>query len=569
MKDRDKIDDRSVALPDRTFRTAKAGPNGADECENGYRLLYENAPLGYQSLDGAGRFLRVNQEWTNLLGYSRDEVVGGFFHEYLVSRNRHAFREKFAELSQGRSIRGLELEMARKVGDPITVALDANTVIDENGDFREVLCIVRDITERKRVEKAIERAKKEWENTFDSVPDLIAVLDDDCNMVRLNKTMANRLGMDVRDAVGKKCHLIVHGLPGPPDNCPHEMLRKDGKEHAIELHEPRLGGTFLVTASPIYGEDGKLIGSVHVARDITERKIAEEELRRAHDELEHRVRQRTAELRAANDLLVRKIRTIDQLYEHIVESGKAKAIAQHTAEVAHELRQPLAIIGGFARRILKHFSVQGRTENKALKESSGIIVGEVERLEKILTGLIEFTRRETLGLRPVNPNVLVHEVLTVNEGMMQDKDLTYEVNLDPNVGEILLDPERFQQVLRNITANAIEASTRGQVIRIETALSKPSDKARETGELDSEEYFELKIQNQGSIIPPHRIEEIFSPFFTTKESGMGLGLTLSKRIIEDHRGSISVKSDKEGTVFTVWVPARRQIAGNADETLSD
>jgi signal transduction histidine kinase len=139
---------------------------------------------------------------------------------------------------------------------------------------------------------------------------------------------------------------------------------------------------------------------------------------------------------------------------------------------------------------------------------------------------------------------------------LQEKNLSLVLNLSTQVGEILLDPDRFQHVIRNLVANAIEASRPSAAVYVETGLSRPSEKARETGHLDADTYFVMKIRNQGDVITRDELEKVFNPFFTTKDYGTGLGLTLSKKIVEDHRGSISVKSDELGTVFTVWLPVK-------------
>ena len=119
-------------------------------------------------------------------------------------------------------------------------------------------------------EAALVRAKEEWVNTFNGVTDLIAVIGNDHRILRVNKAMAESLGITPEQAVGKRCYEVVHTSNLPPANCPHEMLLKDGKEHTAEVHEENLGGDFLVTVSPLHDDDGTLIGSVHVARDITE-----------------------------------------------------------------------------------------------------------------------------------------------------------------------------------------------------------------------------------------------------------------------------------------------------------
>ena len=259
--------------------------------------------------------------------------------------------------------------------------------------------------------------------------------------------------------------------------------------------------------------------------------------------------------------LIEKIKTIDELYEHIVQSREAKVIAEHTARVAHELRQPLAIIGGFARRMAKESESLGKLDRATQNEAFEIIIKEVQRLEKILGRLIDFTRHETISLQSVNPNDVVDYVIRISQWRIKEKDLNVELDLGEEIGDLLLDSDKFQEVVRNLLSNAVEASPRREKIRISTGVSIPSEKAQQTGELDSETYFELKIHNTGEPIDPVDLEKIFDPFFSTKDSGRGLGLTISRKIIEDHHGSISITSDEAGTQVTVWLPLSQLAAG--------
>jgi PAS domain S-box-containing protein len=280
--------------------------------------------------------------------------------------------------------------------------------------------------------------------------------------------------------------------------------------------------------------DGFLVQFWAVKRDITDRKRAQEEL-------------------------TMKLKTIDELYAHIVQIGKAKAITEHTANVAHELRQPLAIIGGLIRRLARQSEKEREsppTGEMSRAATFQIITNEISRLENILGGLIDFTRHETVKFQKLNPNDLIEYVLHVNEGRILDKGLKVKINLSQEVGEIPLDPDRFQHVIRNLLANAIEASPYEGAITIETGFAIPSEKAHETGELTTEVYFEIKVHSE-SLISPDDLDKIFNPFFTSKRYGTGLGLTLARRIVEDHQGSISVKSDPEtGTLMTVWLPVK-------------
>ena len=131
---------------------------------------------------------------------------------------------------------------------------------------------------RKKAEEATVRATKDWEHTFDAVPDLIAIIDTEYRIVRANRAMAARLGVTAEECAGLTCYRVVHGTDEPPSICPHRQLLKDELEHTTEVHEGNLGGDFIVSVSPLHNSEGKLTGCIHVARDIKERKLAEEAL---------------------------------------------------------------------------------------------------------------------------------------------------------------------------------------------------------------------------------------------------------------------------------------------------
>ncbi|MGD1005143.1 MAG: PAS domain S-box protein [Methanoregulaceae archaeon] len=128
-------------------------------------------------------------------------------------------------------------------------------------------------------QKQLKYVKDEWERTFDSVPDLISLIDLNHRILRINKATSDRLRISPEKIVGLRCYEVIHQSQSPPIICPHSRLLQDRKEHTVEVHEDNLGGDFLVTCSPLYDSQGKMIGSVHIARDITNRKKVDRALK--------------------------------------------------------------------------------------------------------------------------------------------------------------------------------------------------------------------------------------------------------------------------------------------------
>ncbi|MCX5908094.1 MAG: sigma 54-interacting transcriptional regulator [Deltaproteobacteria bacterium] len=152
-----------------------------------------------------------------------------------------------------------------------------------------------------------ERIKAEWAVTFNSIRDLVSFHDKEFRITRVNKAFAEALGMEEEKLIGQKCYEIIHGTGEPLLPCPHKQTLDDGKPVTEEFWEPRLGMYLQVSVSPILNDRKEVVGSVHIAKDITQRKQAEEALQKAHDDLEKRVKERTGELRRANVQLAQEI----------------------------------------------------------------------------------------------------------------------------------------------------------------------------------------------------------------------------------------------------------------------
>ncbi len=139
---------------------------------------------------------------------------------------------------------------------------------------------------QKEVEKKIKITTEEWGKTFDSITDLIFMQDEDFTITKVNRALAEALKLRPEEIVGKKCYEVLHKRNVPWENCPFEQTRKDKKSHTEEVDDPAIGIPLLVTTSPIFNPNGKFIGSVHIAKSITEIKKTEDSLREKIDELE-------------------------------------------------------------------------------------------------------------------------------------------------------------------------------------------------------------------------------------------------------------------------------------------
>ena len=267
--------------------------------EKRFRAVAESAVDAIITTDMNGMILFVNDSLGTIFGYSREEIIGKnltvlmpnrFKKDYLSELER--FKVSGKHRLVGKTLKTLGL---RKDGTefPFEMSLSAW----KTGEKSYFTSIIRDITERRQMENKLYKASKEWERTFDAVPDLIAIIDKDYHVSRVNKTMADSLGVEVDDCVGLICYEAVHGSNEPHILCPHRKLLDDGLEHTVEIHLDRLCGDFIVSVSPLHDDEGNLMGSVHVARNITRLKKVEKDLRlsiRQKDllikEIHHRVK---------------------------------------------------------------------------------------------------------------------------------------------------------------------------------------------------------------------------------------------------------------------------------------
>jgi len=345
-------------------------------------------------------------------------------------------------------------------------------------------------------------AEQELENIFESISDMVFFVNKNYKIKKINRAVYKRLGKPPEEIIGKKCYEAFHGMERPRPDCPHQKTIETKRASVKEIEEMHLGGTFIISSSPIFDSKGEFIGTVHVARDITE---------------------------------------IKKLQEKLILSERMAALGEVAARVAHDIRNPLVSIGGFAQRLEK-------TLEGSQKEYAEIIAKETLRLEIILGEILAFVKGVSIERHKVNINSLIDEVTSVLKSEFEERHIALVKELRAPL-EAYINPAHIREGLLNILTNAVHAIGSNGTITVKT--------------YDQKENIVIEIKDTGCGIPEDIRPFIFDPFFTTKSSGStGLGLTITHKIIEKHNGWIEVESKPNvGSTFRVFLPLKSENGG--------
>jgi|GEM_PF-494956 len=232
---------------------------------------------------------------------------------------------------------------------------------------------------------------------------------------------------------------------------------------------------------------------------------------------------------------------LEEMKEREVRTGQLAAIGEMAARVAHEIRNPLVNIGLLARQIVKSLSPED-----SRYQNAGTIVGEVMRLERILTDVVDFSKPATPNKLPIDLDAIVDQVTDFVKPQLSERHIQLERLQEGPLPQIAADPAQIKQALLNIVKNAMEAVNRDGRITIATRADA--------------DMVTVDVIDTGPGIMDYVVENMYNLFYTTKQGGSGLGLAITRKIIEDHRGLLSVKSlPGEGTSFSVRLPVRAEI----------
>ncbi|MHB1011981.1 MAG: GAF domain-containing protein [Desulfobacteria bacterium] len=247
--------------------------------------------------------------------------------------------------------------------------------------------------------------------------------------------------------------------------------------------------------------------------------------------------------------------TVRTTQDRLVQSEKLMALGEMAARIAHEIKNPLTAIGGFARRIVSPKPGSGKPP---VERYARIILKEVERLERIIDETLYFSRERVPSFRIVNLNVEIREVLSMFREELEEARISAVVDLSPDLPSISADPDQIRQVVWNLVSNAVQAVGGSGILTVCTHLADPAEAIGVV----------LEVSDTGGGIPHDVVHNIFNPFFTTKAKGTGLGLPIVHAIVEKHGGTIHLDNrEGVGVAFSIFLPLFPKEGGAGERIL--
>jgi len=240
--------------------------------------------------------------------------------------------------------------------------------------------------------------------------------------------------------------------------------------------------------------------------------------------------------------VIRDVTEIKDLNEEVARHKRLAALGKLSAGIAHEIRNPLSSIRGLAQFVYNSFS---KTDER--KEDLNTIIQEVDRLNKLVVQVLDFAKLKKPNLTPFSLNDLIRKIVELFKLEIKDKQIKFDLELSPDISQIQADEDQVRQITMNVIINAIQAILRKGEIKIKT----------ESALLKGEPAIKLIIEDSGIGITEKDFNQIFDPFFSTKERGSGLGLSIVYKLVEGHQGEIKVESKEgKGTKFVIFLPQK-------------
>ena len=517
-----------VSVIDITER--KRAEDALRDSEEKFRSISEQMDELIYLTDDRGTITFLSPATESIFGYTAAEMQGRPFTDFLAEADIPKALASFnLSLSTGQPARNLELTMRCKDGSLFIGEL--NGTLYRTGALSGTLGLIRDITERKHAQMELEQAEARYRQLFENAMEGIFQTTPDGRFITANPALLSMLGF------GSLAELNTSAI-----NLEDKFYVQPGrrKEFLLQLEQ---AGEIAGFESEVYRKDGSTFWISENARrvpdshgrpsyfegtltDISERKHAENQIIQLNASLEQRVEARTRELRDAQEKLVRQ--------------EKLATLGQLAGGVGHELRNPLGVINS-AVYYLK--LVQPEADEK-IKKYHQMIEQEVHTAGMIINDLLDFGRVVTPDRQPVSISELLGRVLA-----RFPVPATVQVSLDlpADLPQVQADPLQLEQVLGNLITNACQAMQAGGQLTLGGAPVA----------MDNQQWLRISVNDTGTGITPENMQRLFEPLFTTKLRGIGLGLAVSKKLVEANGGRITVQSEPgHGSTFSFYLPVK-------------
>ncbi|MCP4215304.1 MAG: PAS domain S-box protein [bacterium] len=509
------------------------------ESHNKYFELYDMAPMAYLTVTKKGLISEINLTGANMMGAVRHRLLHRAFVNFVGEDYHEACKSHYREVFRTGEKQTCELKLERKDGSSFIGHLESACVYSY-GTYQTDKCrtTISDITLRKRMEDALRESKLKNLAILNTIPDVILIQDNGGIFIDYHAANVDNPVIAPKEFLGKRAEEVLPLAIAGPLNQLFKKTLETGKIHAYDYSLPH-GELlrFYETRMVRLGGDKVL----SIVRDITRQKQAERALQSAHNMLEKRVAERTAEVREINRQLKLEIRERKKMEKKRQKEQRMETIGRLASGVAHEVRNPLNSI----QAIIAVLN-QDLADNKEFQSCSTHINTQVKRLAQLMKDLLELGKEK----RQEEHNVLsLHELCRSAITLWKQ---THRKKANPTVFEfapgteninIKCDQGKLQQVFVNLMDNASQHSPKNAEIKIE--ILEPLRK-----------YVRIQVADSGTGIKSEHLSQVFEPFFTKRHTGTGLGLSIVKHIVENHSGLIKVKNNDPlpGCTFEISLP---------------
>jgi PAS domain S-box-containing protein len=541
----------------RDITERKKAEDHLKESEIRFKTIFDNTKDGLIVADiESKQFVLGNSIICRMLGYEEEELKRMNVRGIHPSEDLPHVFEQFEKLARGEMTIAEKIAVKRK--DGTLFYADINTSHFTLDGKECLLGAFRDVTDRERAKDALRDSEQKLKAIVYGSPIPQFVIDHGHRVIYWNDALAELTGIKADEMIGTKDQWRAFY---PAERfCMADLLLEGTIENVNEMYGgkynksslvanayeamdlfPTLGkdGKWLqLTAAEIKDARGKVIGVVETLEDVTERKLAEESVRRLNEELERKVDERTRQLLDAREELVRK--------------EKLAVLGQLSGSVGHELRNPLGVMNN-AVYFLKTVMADA---DETLMEYLDIIKHEIDNSQRIISDLLDFARTKT----PQKRAVMVRELMKESLGRCAvPENVVVKGDIPDKFPPLNVDPLQMVQVFQNLISNAVQAMPEGGELRI--SARKNEELKKKTASLEPRTsnlepgFIEISVADTSEGISPENMNKLFQPLFTTKDKGIGLGLTVCRNLTEANGGSIEVKSELgKGTTFTIKLP---------------